>query len=384
MKVLIVNNFLNNTVGGVENYLQTLVSYAEKHSSEITFKWFGVAEKKTKLHQKLYNAETTKAIIAEIDTFNPDIIHCFSIGATVTPHFMRYAKRKNIPIIQSFRDYYYICPKNYMLDIEGKILHKHTGFIDCVLHHYPKKNIIYDSLLYLKQSRHKDIIKNNIDYFLTPSENLTELISSEFEKPGETLPNPVLISNSFLGEQKSDYLLFVGRLDAEKGVLTLLKAFQKILEKRPNEQLKIVGSGSIQVELEKFVTENNIQNVTFLGAKNKDELMNIYASAKFTIIPSEILESYGNVILESFAFGKTVIISNLLGIQKEVAGSKSGLIFSYGNIEKLQEAIDKLLTDLDLRKELEENGSRYVRSLSFENHFKKLETIYKKVLKTSL
>lgn len=384
MKVLIVNNFLNNTVGGVENYLQTLVSYAEKHSSEITFKWFGVAEKKTKLHQKLYNAETTKAIISEIDTFNPDIIHCFSIGATVTPHFMTYARRKNIPIIQSFRDYYYICPKNYMLDIEGKILHKHTGFIDCVLNHYPKTNIIYDSLLYLKQSRHKDIIKNNIDYFLTPSQNLTELISSEFEKPGETLPNPVLISNLFLSEQKSDYLLFVGRLDAEKGVLTLLKAFQKILEKRPNEQLKIVGSGNIQLELENFVRTNKIQNVEFLGAKNKDELMNIYASAKFTIIPSEILESYGNVILESFAFGKTVIISNLLGIQKEIAGTKSGLIFPYGNIEKLQEAIHKLLTDLDFRKELEENGSRYVRSLSFENHFKKLETIYKKVLKTSL
>lgn len=379
MKVLIVNNFLNNTVGGVENYLQTLVTYAENHSSEITFKWFGVAEKKTKWHQKFQNAETTKAIITEINTFKPDLIHSFSIGATVTPHFMAYAKSKSIPIIHSFRDYYYICPKNYMLDIEGKILHEHIGFLDCVLHHYPKKNIIYDSLLYLKQNSHKAIIKKNIDCFLTPSENLTQLIGSEFGVKGETLPNPVLISNPFLGEQKSDYLLFVGRLDAEKGVLTLLNSFKKILEKYPNEQLKIAGSGSIQAELEEFVAENRIKNVRFLGAKNRNELMDLYASAKFTIVPSELLESYGNVILESFAFQKTVIISDLLGIQKEVAASKSGLVFPYGNEERLEEAIEKLLTDADLRKELEQNATRYIQNLSFEKHFDKLLSIYKKV-----
>lgn len=381
MNVLIVSNFLNNTVGGVENYLQTLVSYAKENHFEITFKWFGVQEKKTKISQKFYNATTTEAIIKEIDTFKPDLIHCFSIGTTVTPHFMTYAKRKNIPIIQSFRDYYYICPKNYMLDIHGKVLHKHTGFLECVLHHYPKKNILYDSLLYLKQSYHKAIIKKNIDYFLTPSENLTQLISSEFNVKGETLPNPVLISNNLLEEKKGNYLLFVGRLDAEKGVLTLIKAFQQILKKHPNEQLKIVGSGSIQKDLENYVTENNIQNVYFLGSKNRVELKAIYAAAKFTIVPSEFLESYGNVILESFMFEKTVIISNLLGIQKEVAESKSGLIFPYGNVEKLEEAIKSLLSNIDLRKELEGNAKRYVQNLSFENHFIKLKIIYEKVLK---
>lgn len=381
MKVLLVNNFLSNTVGGVENYLQKLISYSVENALSTQFEWFGVEEKKTKLHQKFYNAERTKAIIAKINTFEPDLIHCFSIGATVTPHFMAYAKKKNIPIIQSFRDYYYICPKNYMLNTQGQVLHEHKGFMECVLHHYPKKNIFYDSLLYLKQNYHKTIIKNNSNYFLTPNEHLTQLISAEFKIQGETLPNPVLISNPFLGEQKSDYLLFVGRLDAEKGVLTLLKAFHTILEKHPNEILKIVGSGTDQHNLNQFVHENNIQNVEFLGAKNREELMQIYASSKFTIVPSEFLESYGNVILESFAFNKTVIISTLLGIQKEVKDSQSGLLFPYGNSKKLAEAIEKLIVDIDFRTKLEQNATRYVQNLSFENHFEKLQTIYEKVLK---
>ena len=380
MKVLLINNYLNNTLGGVENYLNTLVSFAGENDTQITFKWFGVLDTKTKWHQKFYNAQTTKTIIKEIDTFQPDLIHCFSIGSTVTPHFMSYAKSKSIPIIQSFRDYYYICPKTYMLDNKGKVLQEHKNFLDCVLHHHPKKSHFYDILLYLKQSIHKKIINKNIDYYITPSENLTKLVGKTFKAEGETVPNPVLLKNTFVGQKKSDYLLFVGRLEREKGVVSLLKAFQKNLEKYPTEHLKIVGSGSFQSELENHVTTSNIQNVSFLGAKKPEELIELYACAKFTIVPSEILESYGNVILESFAFNKTVIISDLLGIKNEVAKNKSGLIFPHGNVLKLAESIERLLTDADLKKELEENAAKYVRNFSFENHFKNLLIIYKKVL----
>jgi glycosyltransferase involved in cell wall biosynthesis len=381
MKVLIVNNYQDNSIGGVENYLQTLVSYAKASYPEITFKWFGVENKKTKIYQKFYNAATTNAIIAEIDTFKPDLINSFSVGATVTPHFMAYAKKKNIPIIHSFHDYYYICPKGYMLDILANGKHKSHTFINCIFHHRPKINIFYDSLLYLKQTIHKAIIKKNIDYFITPANSLTHLLSSEFDKKGETLANPVVIYNNSLNTEKADYLLFVGRLIAEKGVMTLLKAFEQILKKYPNEQLKIVGSGIFQSKLEDYVAKNKIQNVTFLGAKNQKELKLLYASAKFTIIPSEILESYGNVILESFVFNKTVIISDLLGIQKEVEASKSGLVFPYGNIEKLADAIEILLTNNDLKIELEKNATRYVENLTFEKHFEKLQIIYNKVLR---
>ena len=380
MKVLLINNYLNNTLGGVENYLDTLVAYAEENDTEITFKWFGVLETNTKFYQKIYNAQTTKAIIKEIDLFKPDLIHCFSIGATVTPHFMSYAKSKSIPIVQSFRDYYYICPKTYMLDDKGNVLQENHGFIDCVFHHHPKRNIIFDSLLYLKQSIHKKIINRNIDYYLTPSENLTKQIGKKFKAKGETSPNPVLIKNSYSTTKEYNYLLFVGRLDKEKGVLTLLKAFHKILEKYPNEQLKIAGTGSYKFELEKFIIKNNIQNIEILGSKNRDELDCLYAKAKLIILPSEILESYGNVILESFAFDKTVIISDLLGLKNEVINSRSGLVFPHGNFQKLTETIEKLLINEDLKKQLEKNAAKYVKSFSFENHFKQLEKIYNTVL----
>jgi len=376
VRVLLINNFSNkNRLGGVENYLHELIKYAQKSNSDIVFKWFGKDAKKTSWYQKFYNREITEEIIAEIDSFKPDLIHCFSIGAPVTPHFMKYAKSKSIPVIQSFRDYYYICPKSYMLTDNGEIITHHESALECILHHYPKKNIAFDSLLYLRQYYHKQIIKKHIRYFLTPSENLTDFIARHFKIPGKTLANPALLNNQS-NETKSDYLLYVGRLEKEKGVLTLLEAFKNSTAKFPNEKLVIVGSGSEKKQLENYVSLNHLQNVLFLGTQNRNELASLYSKAKFTIVPSEILESYGNVILESFAFKKTVIISTLLGIANEVEASKSGLVFPFGNVKKLEEAIEKLLSDDNLKNELETNASEFVKNRSFENHFKDLVSVY--------
>lgn len=380
MRVLIINNFNSeNRLGGVENYLHELIKYAQKSNSDIVFKWFGKGSKKSSWYQKLYNREITEEIIAEIDRFQPDLIHSFSIGAPVTPHFMKYAKLKAIPVLQSFRDYYYICPKNYMLTVNSEIITHHESALDCILHHHPKRNFVFDSLLYLRQQYHKQIIKKHIDYFLTPSENLTHFIANHFKVSGKTLPNPALLINPSI-ETKSDYLLYVGRLDKEKGVHTLLKAFKNITVKFPNEKLVIAGSGSEKKALENYASSNHLQNVLLLGTQDRNELANLYSKAKFTIVPSEFLESYGNVILESFAFKKTVIISTLLGIANEVKSSNSGLIFPFGDTKKLEAAIEKLLLDEKLKNELETNALELVKSKSFDNHFKDLVSVYNMLL----
>ena len=72
----------------------------------------------------------------------------------------------------------------------------------------------------------------------------------------------------------------------------------------------------------------------------------------------------------------------MLGIQKEVAATKSGLIFPYGNVDKLKEAIENLLSNSALRQELEQNATHFVSHFSFENHLEALHNIYKKVLKS--
>lgn len=381
MKILIINNFNSeNRIGGVEHYLHELIQYAEKNNSNFTFKWFGKDKIKTNWVEKFYHKTITQEIIQEIESFQPDIIHCYSIGAPITPHFMEFAKSKGIPIVYSFRDYYYICPKNYMLNDKNEVIHKHESALECILHHQPKRNILFDTLLYLKQSHHKSIIKKHVDYFLTPSENLTQFISKHFQKEEKTLPNPILIEQNQNSKTEGNYILFVGRLVPEKGVLTLLKAFQNITKQFPDEQLWIVGEGYQLEELQNFTENNKLQNVSFLGNKSREELQEIYANSKFSVVPSEYLEAYGNVILESFAFGKTVITSDLVGIKNEIEQNHVGLTYSFKNQKALEEKMMELLSNSGLKSELENNILKYLATKTFSKHFEDLVTIYENLL----
>ena len=382
MKILIINNFNSeNRVGGVEHYLHELIQYAEKNNSIYIFKWFGKDKIETNWVEKFYHKTITQEIIREIQSFQPDIIHCFSIGAPITPHFMEFAKSKGIPIIYSFRDYYYICPKNYMLNDKNEVIHQHENAFECILHHQPKRNILFDTLLYLKQSHHKSIIKKYMDFFLTPSENLTQFVSKHFQKEGKTLPNPILIEQNRNSNSEGNYILFVGRLVPEKGVLTLLKAFQNISKRFPNEQLWIVGDGNQLEELQNFAKNNELKNVSFLGNKSREELEEIYANSKFSVVPSEYLEAYGNVILESLAFEKTVITSDLVGIKNEIEQNNVGLTYSYQNPKELEEKIIELLSNSNLKTELEKNIPSYLATKTFSKHFEDLATIYEDLLR---
>lgn len=381
MKILIINNFNDKHIsGGVENYLLEFTAFAKKHNTDFEFYWFGKDSKKTNWIQKFYNYTTTNEIKKIIDDFKPDVIHCFSIGAPISPHFMKYAKKKRIPILYSFRDYYYICPKNYMLTSKGEIISIHKSGLSCIFNHYPKKNLLYDTLIYLKQSYHKKYISKYVTYFLTPSDNLTKTIQNHFKLNGETLSNPTMLENTEGINSSEDYLLYVGRLDKEKGVMTLLKAFRTISLKHPTEKLLIVGEGNQMEELITFKNTNKLDNIIFIGKQNREELKAIYSKAKFIVVPSEILESYGNVVLESFAFGKTIIASDLIGIKKEIFENNCGLIFPFGNIERLTESIELLLTNASLKNELATNGLAFAKTRSFKNHFDKQLEIYTKLL----
>ena len=381
MKILIINNFNSkNRLGGVEHYLHELIQYAKKNNSNYIFKWFGKNKMKTNWFEKFYHKTITQEIISEIESFQPDVIHCFSIGAPITPQFMEYAKLKGIPIIYSFRDYYYICPKNYMLNDKNEVLLKHESALECILHHQPKRNILFDTLLHFKQSYHKSIIKKHIDYYLTPSENLTQFIAKHFQKEGQTLANPILIEPKRNSNSEENYILFVGRLVPEKGVLTLLKSFQNISKQFPNEQLWIVGEGNQLEELQNFTMYNNLKNVSFLGNKSREELQVIYTSSKFSVIPSEYLEAYGNVIIESLSFGKTVITSNLVGIKDEIEQNCVGLTYSFKNQKALEEKMIELLSNPSLKTELENNIPNYLVTKTFAKHFSDLVNVYENLI----
>ena len=121
------------------------------------------------------------------------------------------------------------------------------------------------------------------------------------------------------------YVLFIGNLKKEKGVVELLQAFALIHQQFPTLVLKYVGGGAMLAELQSLAKHANLlDKIEFAGVKPHEQLPSILANARILALPS-YNEGVPNVVLEAMASGTPVVASNVGGIP-EVVNGETGLL----------------------------------------------------------
>jgi len=118
------------------------------------------------------------------------------------------------------------------------------------------------------------------------------------------------------------YFLFVGRLERIKGLQTILPLWDSI----PEYDLVIAGTGTMESVLRERASGN--PRVHFLGPQSQRALGRLYAHAVASIVPSLTYETFGIVILESFARRTPVIVRRLGALPEVVEESGGGLTFA--------------------------------------------------------
>ena len=132
-----------------------------------------------------------------------------------------------------------------------------------------------------------------------------------------------------IGDGSGGYALFVGRLSSEKGIATLLKAWDRI-----SIPLKIVGDGPFGP----LVAETSARNlaIEWLGRLDTDGTMAMMRQAKFLICPSESYEgALPYSIIEAFAAGTPVLASDIGCMPEHVKRDQTGLLFTAGDTTDL-------------------------------------------------
>jgi glycosyltransferase involved in cell wall biosynthesis len=127
--------------------------------------------------------------------------------------------------------------------------------------------------------------------------------------------------------------MFIGRLDPEKGVLTLLEAW-KTLKDIP---LIIRGDGQMENEVNRFIQDNDLSNmIEVTGRLSKEELTNKIKDARFLVWPSEgYFETFGYVAVESFSCRVPVVGSRIGAMSEIVTDGGTGLHFNPGDSQDL-------------------------------------------------
>jgi glycosyltransferase involved in cell wall biosynthesis len=186
------------------------------------------------------------------------------------------------------------------------------------------------------------------------------------------------------------FLLAVGRFAEKKGFKYLIQAMPRILEKKAEAKLVIIGFGPEEEELKRLIAELNLQNSVLLpGSKTGDELAQYFATADIFIGPSVVTasgdtEGQGVVFLEAMASGTAVIASDVGGIRDIVRDMETGLLIPPQNPDAIAEKTLLLLENQELRNKLSLNGQRLAQSeYSWEKTAERFLETYGQIMGTN-
>jgi glycosyltransferase involved in cell wall biosynthesis len=199
----------------------------------------------------------------------------------------------------------------------------------------------------------------HVDAFIAMSE-FSRLKHREFGFTREMRVIPGFVPDSTLSETPTGamessvhssarpYFLFIGRLERLKGLQDVIPLFRTY----QHADLLVIGEGGYRSELEGLACD--IPRVKFLGHQEPSEVSRSYAGAIATIVPSMTFESFGIVVVESFAHRTPVIARDLGALPELMAQSRGGELFTTS--DKLIEAMHRMQHDAVFRNECATNG----------------------------
>ncbi len=160
--------------------------------------------------------------------------------------------------------------------------------------------------------------------------------------------------------------LWVGRLDANKDPLTLIKAFIKFSVTNPRVHLYVIfQSDELMEETKMQVASSTTETqITLVGKVEHDELLYWYNSVDF-IISTSHFEGSGIAVCEGMSCGAIPILTNIPSFRKMTGRGNCGLLFEAGNVDGLVNALQKSL-EMDVELEREKTLSQYSTNLSAE------------------
>ena len=189
----------------------------------------------------------------------------------------------------------------------------------------------------------------------------------------EVLPNGVDIADVPGVQHEDGRVLFVGRLEREKGITDALSVLTELTRSVPGVRGVVVGGGSLEGEVRR-TAEASRGRVEYLGSLDRAALDREYARAAVVLMPSRF-EGLGMVALEAQSAGTPVVGYDVDGLRDAVRGG--GVLVRAGDMSGLRTATADLLGDRGRRTEVGERGRAAMRAeQSWDAIAARLEQIY--------
>lgn len=405
MKILLVNKF-HYRKGGAETYYLTVGSELErmghevayfsmKHPNNLPCKWdkyFVTQREYNDVKNPLsavrdgialiYSPEAKRNFQALCEEFRPDVVHLNNVHRQITLSILDapYLKEHHVPVFYTAHDYVTICPGYLMLDGEGRVCDaclEDGKYRHCIENRCVKGSRAKSALAALEASFNRAHRSNErIDRVIAPSRFMRSKLIEGGWPEGKVLALQNFADDAILArasgvagdvtDRESPYLLFFGRLSAEKGVDALLRAFDAAAPLLPRDmRLIVVGDGPDAAEFRELAASlDSASRIEFAGYQTGDALQTYVERASLAIASSRCRENMPYSIVEAFAAGTPVVGTRIGGIPELVADGVTGFACEPGDVATMADAMVRgaeAFLDAPVYVRMQESCRAYVR-----------------------
>lgn len=387
MKILIASDLYWPVINGVSTFARSLAQGLASRGHEVLVIAPSQTGKKYREVDGNYTIARTATIIFPfyqnyrisltpymevkkiIKEFQPDVIHTQSflmIGQAV----VRYAQKYDIPIVSTN----HAMPENLMDNL------KMLAPISRPINYALKKYIVRFNM--------------KTDYFTMPTQsalNMFGVSKNKFKVPVEAVSNgidlsrfspsaaPKAIFEKYILPTNKPIVTFVGRVDAEKHISALVKAFERLI-KKVDAHLMIVGDGTDLINLKELAHDLDIfEHITFTGRVTDEDLVNLHKVGSIFCMPSPA-ELQSIVMLESMASGKPTVAVDAGPLKELCQDGRNGYLCRPDDDKQIAEALYKILSDKKLSEKMGAESILIAAEHDIKKTFEKFESIYSSLI----
>ena len=174
-------------------------------------------------------------------------------------------------------------------------------------------------------------------------------------------------------------MLYVGRLSREKDLKTLIRACKEIKHDIPNMQLVIVGDGPEKENLRKFALRASLEDALWVGEVLHKDVGSYFKSASVFVLPSHH-ECSPISILEAYAAGVPVVVSDAINLKMLIKEKRLGLVFKKSNEKDLAKQIFRIYREERTKETLIFRGKDYAKRFDWNEIVDKLAELYHSII----
>ena len=350
------------------------------NGKEIYFSEYNLKNIKTFLKvfsRMFYSFEAKKNIKKILKDFNPDIVYILQYKNKISCSILSPIKKMKIPVVQRISDFEKFCiSANFYNSIKNEVctkcLEKETS---CLKMKCYSNSFIFSLIKFLSIQFEKYYnVNSKIDKFIFPSSNSLSLFAKKINN-NKLVHIPTFVEQKEFVNKKieySDFALYFGRLDKEKGIDILIDAF-----KESKRNLIIIGKSTSKLDNYYLEKIKSFDNIKILEHMPFEKLESYLQKCLFTIVPSIWFDNFPNSVLESFSCKKSVVASDNGSLKELVIDGFNGYTFKTGNCNSLKNAVEKMFLNYDFTIQMGNNSYNYVsKKYGAEIHYSKLMSTF--------